>query len=446
MSRGWSNIVGILAGGIVAFSILLPLDIGFPRPFIFGRTISWTLIVTVFVVLVFAVLSSGTLRVAFASSYCVAMTAFAMMMLQSALRAPSAYVLTSIQATAAFFCIFVGDYAIFRFAILCRSRRVMARTITTASVAAAGVGIVGALAGATIAPYSGWYFDYFGISPDIAVISRALGTLNQPILFGTAMMLAIPFVIEISSKAIRYAALTIVLLAGVLTASRTILVLAFVFVVGSALVNGARLFIRFAIALLLGLLIVQYVGVPSEWQSDPRVSFLMSRAGIGNDVVARTAVDNLQLRRAAAAMAIDQIAGESTDDVFSFGVGRGYTTAGILGSRINAQLATLDNTFVTLLYEEGLLGLLLFCTAFAVFLYESRAASRTSLHWYAALALLGTGVSFDFEAYTTFNVLAAASMAFASIRIVEPAMSTVKETPDQVLFANDNRTTPRPVR
>jgi hypothetical protein len=199
----------------------------------------------------------------------------------------------------------------------------------------------------------------------------------------------------------------------VATASRTILVLAFVFVLGSAFVYRARFLLKSVVIATVVLLLVQSIGVPAELQSDPRVGFLMSRLGMGSDFVARTAAENLETRHAATTLAMDHIAGQLDPVYITFG--RGYTTAGTIGSLINRDLATVDNTFVTLLYEEGVPGLLLFCGAFGVLLYDTRSESRRSLFWYAALALLGTGVSFDFESYSTFNVLAVASMALASV-------------------------------
>lgn len=407
--------VALLAGGLIALHILLPLDRGFPAPVLFGKPVSLSILASIAVLVVYLLASRRALVTAVSHRYCAIMAAFVAILMQASLRAPSAVAMTAMHSTVAFACMFVVNFALFRYAVMCGGRTIVVRSAVVVSIAAAAIGIAQSLLGVTIPAYSDWYLNYYQMPmPDATLANvRAYGTLNQPILFGTALMLSIPFLMELRSTILRYSGIAIVCIAAVLTGSRTILIVAGVFGVGSLIVYKARSIFTFGLAAVVSVLVIQVTDVGLNLESAARVPFLMSRLGIGTDLVASTAADNIQVRQIAVGLAVDEIVGET--DPLLIALGRGRTTGSNIGAQIARDYATLDNAFVTVLYEEGALGLFFFCAAFAVFLYQSRAASRVSLHWYSTLALLGVGISFNFEAYSTVNVLVAASMALASL-------------------------------
>jgi hypothetical protein len=94
-------------------------------------------------------------------------------------------------------------------------------------------------------------------------------------------------------------------------------------------------------------------------------------------------------------------------------IGRGALTAPAVGMRIRPWYNTVDNVFLSTLYERGLLGLALFVGAFMTFLVVARHVASITLHWFAPIALAVAGVSFEWDAYSTFNILAVGSMAIA---------------------------------
>ena len=414
LSPGRAQLAALLAGSLIVLHMVLPLDRGFPAPILLGKPVSYSILASVAILLVYSMLSLRALSVAAATRYAVVMTGFVAVLVQASLRAPGALAMTAMHGTMVFFSVFVLNYTIFRYAIVCGGRAILVRAAVGAGVLAAAIGILQSIFGVTITAYADWYFNYYQTPmPDAALSTvRAYGTLNQPILFGTALMLTIPFILELRSTLLRYAAIATVCLAAVLTGSRTILIVAAIFAGGSLMVYRARSVAKVALAAVAAILLLQATDFGAGLQNAARVPFLLSRLGIGSDAVATNAVENIQVRQSASTLAMEEVLGE-TDPVIA-ALGRGRTTAATVGAQVSRDYATIDNAFVTVLYEEGVVGLLLFCAAFAMFLYEARGAWRKSLHWYSALALLSVGISFNFEAYSSLNVVAAASMALAS--------------------------------
>jgi hypothetical protein len=105
-----------------------------------------------------------------------------------------------------------------------------------------------------------------------------------------------------------------------------------------------------------------------------------------------------------------------------------------VGEKVHPLLRTVDNVFLAALYEEGAIGLTLFVGAFAVFLVRTRPASTTTLHWYAPLALASAGAAFNWDAYSTFNILVVASMALTMWHVEQREMITKGRVPHPVRF------------
>ena len=100
-------------------------------------------------------------------------------------------------------------------------------------------------------------------------------------------------------------------------------------------------------------------------------------------------------------------------------VGEGALSAAEVAHVVANGYTTLDNAILTTLFERGLPGLIVFYGSFLVILWRTRKMAFTSLHWYNPLALLATSVSFDFEAYSTFNILAVGSIAILTAKYVK---------------------------
>ena len=88
--------------------------------------------------------------------------------------------------------------------------------------------------------------------------------------------------------------------------------------------------------------------------------------------------------------------------------------SGMLSSAEIAQsqnITTLDNTYLTILYEQGIAGIFIFLFVFATLLWRLRFFAQFSLHWYGILALLVVGQTFVTQGYSTFNFIAVSSIA-----------------------------------
>jgi Zn-dependent protease with chaperone function len=75
------------------------------------------------------------------------------------------------------------------------------------------------------------------------------------------------------------------------------------------------------------------------------------------------------------------------------------------------RLATLDNTYTTVFFESGALGLMAFLAVGSNVLVGHRWAIRKNLHWYSILSLLVAGFAFTTIYYATFNLIWVASVA-----------------------------------
>jgi hypothetical protein len=71
------------------------------------------------------------------------------------------------------------------------------------------------------------------------------------------------------------------------------------------------------------------------------------------------------------------------------------------------------HVFVGVAYERGLLGLVLFVGAFGSFLFGTRRAATSTVHWYSPPGFGSRRPSFCWDSYSTFNILVMGSMAIA---------------------------------
>ena len=410
-SSGWG--LALIGAGLVAFYIMLPLDRGFPRIPVLGRPLNPAVVASVGALVVTIFHSRGGALSLFRHRYCVILSLYVVVLIGASLRAAAP--LAALQLTAAFYSTFVVNYVVLRYIADRAGASRLVALVAWVGVAAAGVGVLQGLFGIRFAIYETWYTRYFQAqAPDQAAGgARGFGTLSHPILYGTAMALLVPYVLSIRSVVLRGVLLSVILVAAALTGSRTVLLAMLVFVVGAIVVYRWRTLWVVPWVFVVAAFGVQVLGGWGAAVSDPRVRYLAGRVGIGDDASSQYAAGNIALRKEALVHGFREVSTQWGPVTWL--VGKGQFASAELGQEVSATFNTVDNAFFGILYEKGLVGLAFFLWAFLAHLRVTRGTARSTLHWYAPVALLATGFSFSFDAYSTFNILAVCSMAIASV-------------------------------
>jgi glycosyltransferase involved in cell wall biosynthesis len=447
----------ILVASLVGFYVLLPLDRGFPSIPVFGRPLNPAIAATLGVLLVLIVQSRGALLSWVRDPYVIVQSLYAVALLVGALRAPSAPV--ALHWSFLYYCTFVLNYLILRHVIGLHGTRWLSGVVVGFGFAAAGVSIVQSVFGIPLPIYHGWYENYFSSLPEDYALptSRAAGTMNNPILYCLLMALIIPFALDLQRRWLRAIALFTVTFAAALSGSRT-----GVFVVAAIAAAAVAVYrwraVRALPAVVLGLLLLGASLTALSSGQHSRLGFLVARLGYLSDPGAvdersRPVLDSGTGRRTGAAKgaqgtpsrmagieAANRLGAEERAEVsaalgvslrqevvleavremtrewgpVTWLVGRGSLTSSWVGMRIQPWYTSVDNVFLSVLYERGLTGLALFLCAFIAFLVSTWRAAPITVHWYAPAVLAVTGLSFCWDAYSTFNILAVGSMAVAA--------------------------------
>jgi hypothetical protein len=345
----------------------------------------------------------------------------------------------------------------------------LAMIVVSFGVAAAAVGIMQVVIGTPFPMYGAWYESYFRRPPpDFTLAStRAIGTMSNPILYCVLMALVIPYAFDVKNRVVRAVALFAVMFAAGLTGSRTGVFIVAAFAAGAFVVYRRRAVRALpSVAVGVALLFACLALVRSDNESSRlgllgrRLSFVADRAGaaeiseraqssggasrtasptppggvaaappsaVPRNVVSRADVSaalGVNLRQQAVVEVVQEMAHEWGP--MTWIVGRGSFTAPLVGTRIRSWYNTVDNVFLSVVYERGLSGLALFIGAFLAVLIATRRAARETLHWFAPLALAVAGLSFCWDAYSMFNILAVGSMVITLARC-EDAGSAARE-------------------
>jgi hypothetical protein len=241
---------------------------------------------------------------------------------------------------------------------------------------------------------------------------RVAGTMNNPILYAVLMVLVIPYALDLRRWWSRVVVVLLVLLAAGLSGSRTAAV-GVAFVVGGMAVYRRRWLRAVPAACLAGVVLVVALGGVAASDEPSRLGFILERTGLGPGAgaIASAASLGITLRAEVLLEGLREIWDEW--GLATWLVGRGYFSSAEVGQRFYSYYFAVDNVYLSVLYERGLLGWLVFVGAYASFMIQSRAASRLTVHWYAPAVMALAGFSFSWDGYSTFNILVVGSMAFA---------------------------------
>ncbi|MGV3616326.1 MAG: O-antigen ligase family protein [Fimbriimonas sp.] len=406
------NLPIIITSFVVFFYTLLPLDRGFPTFPLMGRPLSMAVVASGLAIVATFITSRGAVLQYIGRKYVVYQTVFFIFLIVSSFLAPTP--LVAIQHSLRYFCTFVVNYILFLYLIERYGPGWLNRAAATAGILSAIIAIVDTFGGFRLPIYA-TFFEAARIVENAEVgldAVRGIGTMGNPILMSALMLLAIPYVFEIRFPAVRAIGFVLICLGAATTVSRTFILGLLIYFVGWLFIYRTGflkvLGIVFASFLLLGV-----VGVLDPLADDPRVQVWQSRMGLGGSE-SQYAASNISTRQDASKSAIRSIEEEwgPTD----FLTGKGAFSSAEVGEDLSAGYNTIDNTTITILYERGLLAVIAFYASFVSALIVGRRHAFRTLHWWAPIAMLACGISFDFEAYTTFNILLAGSVAIITAR------------------------------
>jgi hypothetical protein len=434
-NRDDSRVVGklglqIIVSALIAAHLLLPLDRGFPTIPLFGRPLSSAIAATLGVLIVLIIQSRGAVLAYLREPYCLIQSAYGAVLVVSSLRAVSPP--SALHASLRYYSMFVLNYVILRYLTRRWGTAWLSWVVVVAGIAAAGLGIAQGAMGVSLPFYDATYEDYFSVpAVDYSLLTaRAAGTMNNPILYGVLLALVIPYAFDQRLTIARVVTLYLAIFAAGLSGSKTAAVTVALFVAGAVAVYRWRAIRALPVVACGIVLLCGSFSAVTRGGQDSRVDFLVERTGIAPvpapepttgrgaasapgqpSVTVKYAALGISLRRGALIEAMREMTQEWGP--LTWLVGEGYFTAASVGERVQAGYNTVDNVFVGVLYERGLLGLALFGGAFLTFLVRTRHAATVTMHWYAVIALGGAGIGFCWDAYSTFNILPVGSMALA---------------------------------
>jgi hypothetical protein len=386
-------VVSIVLCGVY---LLLPIERGFPLIRILGYPITLAMVTTFASFLILAILSKG--RIFIEGRYIPLQVLFVMTMLMSTMSGydvqASLFVILNYSLT------FIINFIILYNLFLNGYRRHFATVLCIAITIAAILCLLEGLFRIYLPFYFGFFqnFNYNAASYQlIRTDFRALGVLGNPIISSVALTLAIPFVLDLKSK-IKYIIIALIIAASLLTATRTILLIWAAYLLGLVILSGTKRSMLFFIFPMMALL---FFALPSD------ITGIISRP-ITN-YLTRDQLGNVQIRQMLFGSSLTYFLGQQ--DLIIVLLGEGLKSGSLLAYAVGG-VSTLDNVYMTVLVETGLIGFCAFaiCCIAAVFLYPGKKASMI-MHWASILGWLLAGLSFVTIYYATFNLIWVASVA-----------------------------------
>ena len=168
----------ILVAALIAFYVLLPLDIGFPTVPLLGRPLNSAIAATLVVFFIMTIQSRGKILSFLREPYSLVQLACVYVLVGSALRSASPP--SALHASLLYCSTFVLNYLILRYVTRRHGVRWLSPVVVTIGVAAAAVAISAALIGLPVPMYDAWYQQVlFRGSGGLLTCSRASGRNDE---------------------------------------------------------------------------------------------------------------------------------------------------------------------------------------------------------------------------------------------------------------------------
>jgi len=320
-----------------------------------------------------------------------------------------------------YFITFVVDFLIVNYLFRAGFRQEFSIILCTVASAAALVGIIEGVFHYYLPFYRQTFLNYNYESMSYAMIRpefRVLGTLGNPLIYSVAMILVVPFAMEIKSPLKRYLVIMLLIMASFLAISTTGLVMGVILFAGYYILSprklhfiGVGLLAVLAVVLLASFIPPFFEGGGSNIVSTWAAEFAFHDYGDPQAM-------NIQIRRDLFAWSLERFWSDKSFASMLFGYGLKSAIKAASALQLGS-LDTFDNTYTTLLFESGILGLGTFLLMGLNTIISFRKRAKDNLHWYSVLGLFVAGMSFTTIYYNTFNfvwVASVAALSFDSLR------------------------------
>jgi hypothetical protein len=255
------------------------------------------------------------------------------------------------------------------------------------------------------------FFGDRGTSWDL----RILGTLGDPILFGTVLMLSIPFIEKLKLKYIRLLLIAFASVIALMTLSRTVLL----FFACYLLFYLWHSSVTKKVAAALLIVALYLIGTHTNNVLFNNWSMRLDEESVAQDS------SGLELRKNMTLEAVEFSLLRS--DIWEALCGHGFYSSADIARGYQKVSTTIDNTYATILYENGLVGLLLYLVICLLPFW--RMARRGNLLLIAAyVGMMLCGFSFVTPKVFSVNVLMVTIIAVLGRRSLAEESGTVRST------------------
>jgi hypothetical protein len=316
---------------------------------------------------------------------------------------------TSVRLSIQYLSIWIGGFYVIRVFVREHGVHSVARSACIVGCFAAAVGVIEFVVNMPVGPYRMWAEDYLTqrmleqaiIEDGGDIRARAGGTLGNPIIYSTLMSGILLVALKYVKGWLCWVTVWVSLLSCLLTFSRTSLLMLALIAAGylTSIPLKSRI-ISVGVILGAGFLSFFTLGVVRPELMEDAIDLWSQRLGFAVGIAAEGAREGVDSRMFLVGHAIDRIA---SGPVENWIYGNGAQSGMALSQDSISGLATLDNSYITFLYENGLIGFGLFLGAFSIPL---RLAFRRKDYFVVIglLTYLSTGLSYVFHFYLTANI------------------------------------------
>jgi O-antigen ligase len=243
---------------------------------------------------------------------------------------------------------------------------------------------------------------------------RVLGTLGNPIVYSVALVLTMPFVFRLKNAFMRIVILSMIFTACLLTQSRTSVIMFAVIILVEMKIwrKSINIFLMILISIVCCVIYISMYDQISFYDINERLIYRDPQNITLRYDMAVWALSNFFWKNDLVGMIFGSGIKSSVNSVYSLGIG---------------QMNTIDNNYVTVLYEYGFVGFALYCSTLILVLQQGW--KRKGDFFFPITAYILAGFSFVAIYYLTCN--------FFWTAIVAGVLYTVKRTEDS---ASDSHT------
>lgn len=403
LSYNWLLIPAIIV--LCGVHLLLPIERGLPTVKIVGYPVTCSILSIWFFFALILVSSGGKVLRLISSKYVISQLLVVSIFSISAVISED--IIAACFVTLNYFTLFVLGFLVILYSFKNGLRQQFGNILCCVAAIASLVGIVEGLFRFYIPIYKILFLNYQYHESMYAMSRadfRAFGTLGNPLIYAVAMILCIPFALDLKRPFYRYGLVLLLLAAIGFAVSTTALVFLCIILIGVYATSKkktyllVKLFVFSAVVLILLYGTSKSVGMVNLWKAE--FDFVDS---------SNPQYLNIVIRYNLFKWAIDAFSkGDFPSLLFGYGLKSSITEVSKLGI---GDINTLDNTFSALLFESGLMGLGAFLLMGVGILFRHRNGVKNSLHWYNVLGLVVAGFSFSTIFYSTFNLIWVASVA-----------------------------------